>query len=180
MRPRSLFAVVSVLAVVLTGAEASSASAAAAPRGTRVTSPLDVSNDLYAQNEESLGMSPDGSVLAGAWNDWNYNDGCGFSYSTNGGSSWAPQTFVPGFTRFTNDPSVAGTGTFDVAGDPSVVFNPKSGLFDVICQVFGSKTGNQAQLLSTTFDASKANPNADVNASYGAAAWTAPVPVKIG
>src|SRR5437016_6581831 len=163
MRPRSLFAL--VVAVALTGVGVSSASAAAPPRGTRVTSPFNVSNDLYAQNEESLGMSSNASVLAGAWNDWNYNDGCGFSYSTNGGTSWASQTFVPGFTRFTNDPNVAGTGTFDVAGDPAVVFDPKSGLFDVICQVFGSKTGNQAQLLSTTFDPAKANPNADVNAS---------------
>src|SRR5947208_14850211 len=133
MRPRSLFAVVSVLAVVLTGAGGSSASAAAAPRGTRVTSPLDVSNDLYAQNEESLGMTPDGSVLAGAWNDWNYNDGCGFSYSTNGGSSWAPQTFVPGFTRFTDDPGIAGTGTVDAAGGPAALLGPTSGLFGVTC-----------------------------------------------
>ena len=180
MRRRSVFAIVSVLAVTLVGSATSSASTSTAPRAARVTSPLNLGNDLFAQNEESLGMTPDGAVLAGAWNDWNYNDGCGFSYSTNGGSSWARQTFVPGFTRFTNDQNVPGTGRFDAAGDPSVVYNPKSGLFDVICQAFGTKSGNQIQLLATTFDAARANPNADVNASYGAAAWTTPVAITTG
>jgi hypothetical protein len=179
MRRRSVFAFASVLVVVLVGT-AMAAAASSPPRSNKVTAPFNVSNDLYAQNEESLGMTADGSVLAGAWNDWNYNDGCGFSYSTNGGSTWAPQTFVPGLTRFTDDPNVPGTGTFDAAGDPSVFFNPKSGLFDVICQAFGTKSGNQIQLLSTTFDASKANPSADVNSSYGAAAWTTPVAVTTG
>ena len=67
---------------------------AAGPSGTPST-PVDVTNDLYANNEESLGMSPDGQWLAGAWNDWEYNDGCGFSYSTDGGDHWAPETFAP-------------------------------------------------------------------------------------
>jgi hypothetical protein len=52
------------------------------------------------------------SRLAGAWNDWEFNDGCGFSYSADGGASWAPETFVPGLTQFTNDPAVPGTGSF--------------------------------------------------------------------
>src|SRR5579862_1500757 len=79
---------------------------------------VNVTHDQFASNEESLGMNPDGSLLAAAWNSWDYNDGCGFSYSTNGGSSWAPRTFVPGFTAYTNDPSVPGTGRFSAAGDP--------------------------------------------------------------
>lgn len=141
-----------------------------------VTTPVDVTNDQFANNEESLGMSPDGRLLAGAWNDWEYNDGCGFSYSTDGGATWAPETFVPGLTEFTNDPNIPGTGIFAVAGDPAVVYNPESGLFDVVCQSFGH-TGNQIQLLTTTFDAAKAIPNADVNLSYGKAAWTTPVAV---
>jgi len=29
-----------------------------------------------------------------------FNDGCGFSYSTNGGTTWAPESFAP-FTSFT-------------------------------------------------------------------------------
>ncbi|HZD69847.1 MAG TPA: hypothetical protein VFA45_13350, partial [Actinomycetes bacterium] len=58
---------------------------AAAPAATSVSAPLDVTGDQFANNEESLGMSPDGRLLAGSWNDWEFNDGCGFSYSTNGG-----------------------------------------------------------------------------------------------
>ena len=171
-RLRALALVVLGSTLGLAGLPATTVAVAAAT----VSTPVDVTNDQFANNEESLGMSPSGQLLAGAWNDWEYNDGCGFSYSTNGGATWAPETFVPGLTKFTNDLDVAGTGTFAVAGDPAVAFNPKSGLFDVICQSFGH-TGNQVRLLSTTFDASKANPNADVNEAYGAAAWTTPVGV---
>jgi hypothetical protein len=141
---------------------------------------MDVTNSFYAGNEESLGMSTDGTLLAGAWNDWHYNDGCGFSYSADGGDSWAPETFVPGLTEFTNDPSIPGIGPFPIAGDPAVSYNPKSGLFDVVCQAFGGR-GNSIELLSTTFDPSLANPSLDVNDSYGHAAWRLPAtPVATG
>jgi hypothetical protein len=161
------------------------AGAATLPHAASVSSATDVTSDLYANNEESLGMSPDGRLLAGSWNDWEYNDGCGFSYSADGGSTWAPETFVPNLTAFTNDPDVPGTGRFYVAGDPAVAYNPASGLFDVVCQAFGTKTGNQIQMLSTTFDPTKADPGADVNFSYGtrvggAPAWTSPVAVATG
>jgi len=157
------------------------AAASAVAAGTTVVSkPVNVTNSLYAGNEESLGMDPAGTLLAGAWNDWHYNDGCGFSYSTDGGSSWAPETFVPGLTAFTNDPSIAGTGSFGIAGDPAVAYNPKSGLFDVICQAFGA-TGGAIELLSTTFNPAQANPKADVNQSYGLNAWRLPAtPVTTG
>jgi hypothetical protein len=145
-----------------------------------VSKPVDVTNSLFAGNEESLGMDGSGMLLAGAWNDWHFNDGCGFSYSTSGGRSWAPESFVPGLTEFTNDPNIPGTGTFTIAGDPSVAYNPKSGLFDVICQAFGAK-GGAIQLLSTTFDPAKANANADVNQSYGLGAWRLPAtPITTG
>src|SRR5439155_11174064 len=85
-----------------------------------------------------------------------------------------------GLTLFSNDPNIPGTGKFAAAGDPAVVFNPKSGLFDVICQAFGTKTGNQIQLLSTTFDPTKANPALNENLFYGGAAWTTPVAVVTG
>jgi hypothetical protein len=147
---------------------------------TTVSTPVNITSDHFANNEEALGMDPSGTLLAGAWNDWEYNDGCGFSYSTDGGDHWAPESFVPGFTAFTNDPNVDGTGRFGIAGDPAVAFNPKFGVFDVVCQAFGTKTGNQIQMLETTFDPSKADPNADVNTSHGAAAWTTPVAVATG
>src|ERR1700758_3332742 len=82
------------------------------------TAPVQVTDDQFAANEESLGMSPDGQILMGMWNDWHYNDGCGISYSLDGGATWAPESFAPGFTFFTNDPSVPGTGPFAVAGGP--------------------------------------------------------------
>jgi hypothetical protein len=153
------------------------AAATPAAASTVVSPTLDVTADVWANNEESLGMDPTGTLLAGAWNDWEYNDGCGFSYSTDGGATWAPESFVPGLTQFTNDPDIPGTGRFIVAGDPAVTFNPKSGVFDIICQSFGTKSGNQVQMLSTTFDPDKADPQANENDSYGAAAWTTPTVV---
>src|SRR5258708_748558 len=92
-----------------------------------VTAPVSAADDQFAANEESLGMDPSGQILMGMWNDWHFNDGCGISYSTNGGATWAPESFAPGFTSFTNDPDVPGSGSFAVAGDPVVVYNPKSG-----------------------------------------------------
>jgi hypothetical protein len=138
-----------------------------------VSSPVQVTDDQFAANEESLGMDQSGQLLMGMWNDWHANDGCGISYSTNAGASWAPESFAPGFTSFTNDPSVPGTGPFAIAGDPVVVYNPRSGLFDVICQSFGGLKGGQVRLLATTFDVTKADPN-DPAHSYGLAAWRLP------
>jgi hypothetical protein len=142
---------------------------------------VDVTADQFADNEESAGMSPDGSLLAAAWNDFDFNDGCGFSFSTNGGKLWAPRSFVPGFTNFTNNPSIPGTGTFAVAGDPAVAYNPRFHTFDVVCQAFGA-TGGAINLLATTFDPTKADPTANENASYVGASnpWTRPVAVTTG
>ena len=157
----------------------------AAPAATSVTAPLDVTRDRFANNEESLGMSPDGRLLAGSWNDWEFNDGCGFSYSADGGVSWAPETFVPGLTQFTNDPDVPGTGSFEIAGDPAVAYNPKFGTFDVVCQAFNGSPLFAIQLMATTFDSAKVSRNADVNFSYGTAvggapAWSTPAAVTSG
>ncbi len=173
--------IATMLAILVAAAVVAAAAAiGGAPSGAAST-PVDVTNDVYANNEESLGMSANGQWLAGAWNDWEYNDGCGFSYSTDGGDTWAPESFAP-FTAFSNTPGVDPIfpTQFAIAGDPSVVFNPKSNKFDVICQAFGTKTGNQIQLLSTTFDPTKPDASADVNLSYGAAAWMPPVAITTG
>ena len=144
---------------------------------------VNVTNSQFAGNEESLGMDASGTILAAAWNDWHFNDGCGFSYSTNGGSTWAPESFAP-FTSFTNDPNVPGTGTFPVAGDPVVVWNPKFSTFDVICQAFGGPA-HTINLQATTFDPAKANAGANTNFSYGsqvggAPAWTGLTTITTG
>ena len=153
---------------------------AAGAGSVSVAKPVNVTHDLFADNEESLGMSGSGKLLAGAWNDWDFNDGCGFAYSFTGGSTWAPRTFVPGFTKFTDDPNVPGTGSFDVAGDPAVAWNPKFRAFDVVCQAFDVTPPFPIQLLETTFDPARANPNAGENQSYGAAAWRHPVAIATG
>lgn len=176
IRTRMMFSIVPVVSAIALLAMPQAAGAGA----VSVAQPVNVTHDLFADNEESLGMSGDGTLLAGAWNDWDFNDGCGFSFSTNGGDTWAPHTFVPGFTQFTNDPSVPGTGSFEVAGDPSVAWNPKDHVFDVVCQAFNVSPPFPIQLLATTFDPAKANPSANENLSYGAAAWTHPVAVATG
>src|SRR5262249_40854269 len=99
---------------------------------------VNATNSQFAANEESLGMDPSGALLAYAVNDWHYNDGCGFGYSTDGGATWSPESFAP-FTSFTNDPNVPGAGRYPIAGDPVVVWNPKFNTFDVVCQSFGLK-----------------------------------------
>jgi len=149
--------------------------------GPRVTTTIDVTADAFADNEESAGISPDGAFLAASWNDFDFNDGCGFSFSTDDGKTWAPRTFVPGFTAFTNDPSIPGTGSFPIAGDPAVAFNPRFGTFVVVCQAFGAK-GGAINLLATTFDPTKADPTVNENASYVGAQspWTRPVAVVTG
>jgi hypothetical protein len=87
-----------------------------------------------------------------AWNDWEFNDGCGFSYSADGGASWAPETFVPGLTQFTNDPRGPRHGRLRGRRGPGRRLQPKFGTFDVVCQAFNGSPPFEIQLLATTFD----------------------------
>lgn len=87
-----------------------------------------VTNDTTSQNETPLAVNPRNSqnLLTGN-NDYNYNDGCGVNASLDGGKTWTrtlSNGFLPGITRYTNDPAVAGTGTGDFGGDPAVAFGP--------------------------------------------------------
>jgi hypothetical protein len=88
---------------------------------------VNVSNDTTAQNETPLAVNPrNPQIMITGNNDWNYNDGCGVNASSDGGRSWTrtlPNGFVPGITKYTNDPSVAGTGSYDFGGDPTVGFS---------------------------------------------------------
>src|SRR5258708_24689405 len=78
-----------------------------------VTSVVNVTNDTTAQNETPLAVNPrNAQNLITGNNAWNYNDGCGVNASFNGGKTWTktlPNGFLPGITRFTNHPDVAGT-----------------------------------------------------------------------
>ncbi len=111
---------------------------------------VDVSRDTTAQNETPLTFNPRNplNMITGA-NDWNYNDGCGVNVSFDGGNSWTPTLpsgFVPGITRFTNDPSVPGTGAYDAGGDPAVAFGP-DGTAYFVCQAFNLTPPYQIALL---------------------------------
>ena len=175
MRRTTIAIVVACAAVVLAG----TALAGGAPS---VSAPVNVTNSQFAANEESLGMDPSGALLAAAWNDWHFNDGCGFSFSTDGGDHWAPESFVPGLTAFTNDPNVPGLNpTYAIAGDPAVAYNPKFHAFVVMCQAFGTASGNHMALLATAFDPTRVVNVSDTNGSYGLRAWRLPAtPVAIG
>jgi hypothetical protein len=113
---------------------------------------VDVGNDTTAQNETPIAVNPTNpqNFIVGA-NDWNYNDGCAVNASFDGGKSWTPTVpngFLPGVTRYTNDPSVPGTGAGDFGGDPVVAFG-KDGTAYFACYTYrGSGYGSlRAQLL---------------------------------
>jgi len=96
--------------------------------GPTVSNVVNVTNDTTSQNETPLAVNPLNSqnILTGN-NDWNYNDGCGVNASFDGGKTWTrtlPSGFIPGITRFTNDPDVPGTGDGDFGGDPAAAFAP--------------------------------------------------------
>lgn len=88
---------------------------------------VNVSNDTTAQNETPLAVNPrNAQIMITGNNDWNYNDGCGVNATSDGGRTWTktlPNGFVPGITKYTNDPNVAGTGSYDFGGDPTVGFS---------------------------------------------------------
>jgi hypothetical protein len=119
------------------------ATAPRAPSLARASAPsifvVDVSRDTTAQNETPVAVNPRNAsnILTGA-NDWNYNDGCAYNVSFDAGRTWSPTLpngFIPGITRFTNDPSVPGTGAYEAGGDPAVAFGP-DGTAYFACQAF--------------------------------------------
>ncbi len=100
----------------------------ASAQNIRVGNVVDVTNDSTAQNETPIAVNPQnaGNMVTGA-NDWNYNDGCAVNASFDGGKSWTsalPNGFLPGITKYTNDPNVPGTGAYDAGGDPGIAFGP--------------------------------------------------------
>src|SRR4029079_3973583 len=87
-----------------------------------------VTHDTTAQNETPIAGNPlHPQKLNVGGNDWNYNDGCSVNASFDGGKSWTatlPNGFLPGVTKYTNDPATPGTGVYDFGGDPAVAFGP--------------------------------------------------------
>ena len=134
MRYRITIALVAVLAA----AGVVTAAAAAAP--IAVSPVVDVSQDQLSQNETPIAVNPTTPTnrVTGA-NDWNYNDGCAVNATKDGGAHWTPTLpngFLPGITKYTNDPNVAGTGIYDAGGDPTIAFSPDGKLVYYVCQSF--------------------------------------------
>lgn len=104
------------------------ATTASYARGSGSIFVVNVSDDTTAQNETPLAVNPANPLnLITGNNDWNYNDGCGVNASLDGGRTWTktlPNGFIPGISRYTNDPDVPGTGAYDYGGDPAVAFSP--------------------------------------------------------
>lgn len=117
---------------------------------------VNVSNDTTAQNETPLAVNPLNSqnFITGG-NDWNYNDGCSVNATFDGGKTWTktlPDGFIPGITRYTNDPNVAGTGVYDFGGDPTVAFGPDGTAYFACFGYQASSPYGVALLLSRSTD----------------------------
>src|SRR6478736_10256674 len=128
-----------VVAALAVGA-ALATTAAAAPPPMAVSPVVDVSRDLLSQNETPIAVNPANAanMVTGA-NDWNYNDGCGVNATFDGGKTWTPTLpngFLPGVTKFTNDPNVPGDGAYDAGGDPTIAFSPDGRTAYFVCQAF--------------------------------------------
>jgi hypothetical protein len=118
-----------------------------------------VSRDTTAQNETPIAFNPlnTQNLLTGN-NDWNYNDGCGVNASFNGGKTWTrtlPDGFLPGVTKYTNDPSVPGTGAYDFGGDPAVAFGPDGTAYFACFGYQGSPPYGVVLLMSRSSDGGK-------------------------
>ena len=138
------------LLAVLTVFAAAGLSAGSANAFT-ISTPVNVTQDQLSQNETPLAVNPQmPQMLLSGSNDWNYNDGCGMYVSMNGGQSWTgalPEGYLPGITKYTNDPNVAGTGAYDAGGDPVVAFSPDGTTAYFVCQSFNFTPPYRIQLL---------------------------------
>lgn len=143
---------------------APTASRVSAGAASRSVSPgpatvVNVSDDTTAQNETPIAVNPRNSqnLLSGS-NDWNYNDACAVNVSFDGGKSWTktlPNGFVPGITKFTNDPSVPGTGQYDFGGDPAVAFGPDGSAYFACFGYQAASPYGVALLLNRSTDGGK-------------------------
>ena len=117
---------------------------------------VNVSRDTTSQNETPLAVNPTNpeNLITGA-NDWNWNDGCAVNASFDGGKSWTktlPNGFIPGISKYTNDPAVAGTGAYDYGGDPAVAFGPDGTAYFTCFGYQASNPYGVALLLSRSTD----------------------------
>ena len=139
------------VAVALVAAAGVTVAANAGGSGIGVSRVVDVSRDTTSQNETPLAINPANpqNMITGN-NDWNYNDGCGVNVTFDGGRTWTrtlPDGFLPGITKFTNDPNVPGDGAYDAGGDPTIAFSPDGRTAYYVCQAFNFTPPYQIALL---------------------------------
>ena len=130
--------------------------AASAQNVNAAATVVNVSNDTTAQNETPLAVNPLNALnmITGA-NDWNHNDGCAVNATFDGGRTWTktlPNGFIPGISKYTNDPAVAGTGKYDYGGDPAVAFGPDGTAYFACFGYQASPPFGVALLLSRSTD----------------------------
>jgi hypothetical protein len=151
---RSASLVLAASAVLVGGLLAAAPGGSAAPAiSVRVVdvSQSTPSGDVQSQNETPIAVNPANprNMITGA-NDWNYNDGCAVNASFDGGATWTPTLpngFIPGVTKYTNDPTVPGTGAYDAGGDPTIAFSPDGSVAYYVCQAFNFTSPYQIALL---------------------------------
>ena len=162
MRVRCLLPALSLLVVAgCDGAPAAPERLAAPGTSARASASsaafvVNVTNDTTAQNETPIAVNPTNpsNFIVGG-NDWNYNDGCSVNASFDGGRSWTatlPNGFLPGISKYTNDPAVAGTGRYDYGGDPAIAFGPNGVAYYACFGYQASSPYNVALLLSRSTD----------------------------
>ena len=145
------------LVAALVAALASVIAATTASAAIQVSRVVDVSRDQTSQNETPLAVNPanTANMITGN-NDWNYNDGCGVNTTTDGGRTWTPTLpngFLPGVTKYTNDPDAPGDGAYDAGGDPTIAFSPNGKVAYFVCQAFNFTSPYQiALLLNRSYD----------------------------
>jgi len=148
---------VALAVMVLISGSLAATAASASTGGITISKVVDVSNDQTAQNETPIAVNPanPANMITGA-NDWNYNDGCDVNTTLDGGAKWTPTLpsgFLPGVTKFTNDPAVPGDGAYDAGGDPTIAFSPDGKVAYYVCQAFNVTSPYQiALLLNRSYD----------------------------
>jgi len=141
------------------GGASAATSTAGSAIGVRVVdvSQSTPSGDVLSQNETPIAINPanPNNLITGA-NDWNNEDGCAVNSSFDGGKTWSatlPDGYLPGITKYTNDPNVPGTGAYDAGGDPTIAFSPDGSVAYYVCQAFNFTSPYQiALLLNRSYD----------------------------
>src|SRR5438477_10140541 len=111
--------VIGLFALLLLAGGVAGTGTAVATNSPHIGSVVNASGDHVTNNEITIAMNPTNpSNLVAGWNDWNRNEGCGTSRSTDGGATWSHYSFIPGLTPYDNNGNTyAGNGPYDFARD---------------------------------------------------------------